>query len=248
MPMPPSTITSNLQTGGIQYQTALKNAQNASKSMMLQAGLTGNTDAFVPQDYAVTGTTAPTAASFNGLSYGPQGAYSEAYQAGGNIAAEQASASRSRGLGGGGLAAQRQELATMQTQSGAANVTAGLVQGLGDQLSSVEQAGATEKQRIVDANLKAAEDAAKVSTGYQATPEVAAATPTTNAATTLAPNSVGAPVKVTNLANYKVKGNPTGDKKPTNPKPGQSFKSSGGVTFVWRTGGPAGAGWYRKGK
>jgi hypothetical protein len=106
----------------------------------------------------VSGTLSPEdlAKMTAGTSYGAEGAYSEAYQAGGNIAAEQAMQSRSRGLGGGGLAAQRQELALMQTQGGAADVTKGLVQGIGEQYGVAQQANVDELQRQADAKVAAA--------------------------------------------------------------------------------------------
>jgi hypothetical protein len=62
-----------------------------------------------------------------GTSYGAEGGYSEAYQAGANVAADQAMQSRSRGLGKGGLASQRQELALMQTQSNALRMLLGIL-------------------------------------------------------------------------------------------------------------------------
>ena len=151
-----STLTSNLQTGGVQFQTALRNSQNAVSSLLRQAGVImpgggaagGIGGAFDP--YNVVGGQAFDASSLTGTGYGSEGAYSEAYQAGGNIAAEQAMQLRSRGLGGGGLAAQRQELALMQTQGGAAAVTKSLIEGIGTQYGVAQQADVDELQRQAD--------------------------------------------------------------------------------------------------
>jgi hypothetical protein len=85
-----SVLTSNLQTGGAQFQNALANSQNAINALLRQAGVTGDTSGYSAAG-AVGGGGAPTLGT---LSYGPEGAFSEAYQAGGNIAAEQAIASR----------------------------------------------------------------------------------------------------------------------------------------------------------
>jgi hypothetical protein len=150
-----SVLTSNLQTGGAQFQAALANSQNAINALLRQAGVTGDTSGYSAAG-AVGGGAAPTLGT---LSYGPEGAFSEAYQAGGNIAAEQAMQSRSRGLGTGGLAAQRQELALMQTQQGAGDVTRALAEGIGAQYGIAQQADVDERIRLADA-AKAAADAA----------------------------------------------------------------------------------------
>lgn len=173
-----SVLTSNLQTGGVQFQAALRNSQNAVSSLLRQAGVimpgggaaSGVGGAFDPANM-VSGTLSPEdlAKMTAGTSYGAEGAYSEAYQAGGNIAAEQAMQSRSRGLGGGGLAAQRQELALMQTQGGAADVTKGLVQGIGEQYGVAQQANVDELVRQSEARTAAANLAAE--SGSIVTPE-----------------------------------------------------------------------------
>jgi hypothetical protein len=145
-----SVLTSNLQTGGAQFQAALANSQNAINALLRQAGVTGDTSGYSAAG-AVGGGGAPTLGT---LSYGPEGAFSEAYQAGGNIAAEQAMQSRSRGLGTGGLAAQRQELALMQTRQGAGDVTRALAEGIGTQYGAAQQADVDERIRMADAAKK----------------------------------------------------------------------------------------------
>ena len=59
-------------------------------------------------------------------------------------------------------------------------------------------------------------------------------------------NTKGGIVKAASRGNYKDKVNPKGANLPKNPKAGQSFKGKGGVTSVYRPGGPKGAGWYKK--
>jgi hypothetical protein len=176
-----SVLTSNLQTGGAQFQAALANSQNAINALLRQAGVTGDTSGYSAAG-AVGGGGAPTLGT---LSYGPEGAFSEAYQAGGNIAAEQAMQSRSRGLGRGGLAAQRQELALMQTQQGAGDVTRALAEGIGTQYGVAQQADVDERIRIADA-AKAAADAAAATgsiTNPDAVSSVAAVGPPTEPGT-----------------------------------------------------------------
>ena len=176
-----SVLTSNLQTGGAQFQAALANSQNAINALLRQAGVTGDTSGYSAAN-AVGGGGAPTLGT---LSYGPEGAFSEAYQAGGNIAAEQAMQSRSRGLGRGGLAAQRQELALMQTEQGAGDVTRALAEGIGTQYGVAQQADVDERIRIADA-AKAAADAAAATgsiTNPDAVSSVAAVGPPTEPGT-----------------------------------------------------------------
>ena len=176
-----SVLTSNLQTGGAQFQAALANSQNAINALLRQAGVTGDTSGYSAAG-AVGGGGAPTLGT---LSYGPEGAFSEAYQAGGNIAAEQAMQSRSRGLGRGGLAAQRQELALMQTQQGAGDVTRALAEGIGTQYGVAQQADVDERIRIADAATKAADVAAATGsiTNPDAVSSVAAVGPPTEPGT-----------------------------------------------------------------
>lgn len=176
-----SVLTSNLQTGGAQFQAALANSQNAINALLRQAGVTGDTSGYSAAG-AVGGGGAPTLGT---LSYGPEGAFSEAYQAGGNIAAEQAMQSRSRGLGRGGLAAQRQELALMQTQQGAGDVTRALAEGIGTQYGAAQQADVDERIRMADAATKAADVAAATGsiTNPDAVSSVAAVGPPTEPGT-----------------------------------------------------------------
>jgi hypothetical protein len=50
----------------------------------------------------------------------------------------------------------------------------------------------------------------------------------------------------TNRGNYTVKGSPGGS-PPANPEPGRVFVGPQGVKWVYRTQGPKGSGWYKKG-
>jgi hypothetical protein len=237
-----SVLTSNQQTGGAQWQNAVANSQNAINALFRAAGVTGDTSGYSAAN-AVGG--AAGAPALGTLTYGPEGGFSEAYQAGGNIAAEQASASRSRGLGRGGLAAQRQELALMQTQQGAAEVTRALTEGIGEQYGIVQQADAEEITRLAN-TAKASADAAAAA-GSITNPEVTvpevAAPPDPMAA--IAPSTSGGIMPVGQRDEYKKKGTPGGGGVPKNPPLGQVFKGSGGVTWVYRNR-PNGPGWYKR--
>jgi len=231
-----SVLTSNLQTGGAQFQTALANSQNAINALLRQAGVTGDTSGYSAAG-AVGGGGAPT---LGNISYGAEGGYSEAYQAGGNIASDAAMQSRSRGLGGGGLAAQRQELALMQTQKGAADITSALTQGIGEQYGIAQQANADELVRQADVATALANSAA--GTGSITNPEVAAPA---DVGANIAPGTSGGILPVGERGAYKKKGTPGGTGVPRNPPLGQIHKGDGGVTWVYRNQ-PNGPGWYKK--
>jgi len=245
-----TNLVTSQQTGASQFASALANSQSAVRNLLAGAGIRmpgggtpGMGDAWDPAGFTPGATlsadqiTSMTA----GTSYGSEGGYSEAYQAGANVASDQAMQSRSRGLGTGGLAGQRQELALMQTQAGAADVTRNLISGVSDAYGNVNNAFVNERERLA---AEAAKTADLIASGSVVNPEV---TPDAPAAIAFPPNSVGPTVAASNRGNYTKKGNPQGDKVPKNPKPGVSYKGNGGVTFVYRSEGPKGPGWYSKG-
>ncbi len=236
-----TVLTSNMQTGGAQFQAAIERSQNTINSLLRAAGVTGDLSGYSAAG-AVGGAAPPTLGS---ITYGPEGGYSEAYQAGGNIAAEQAAMSRSRGLAGGGLAAQRQELALMQTQQGAADITRALIGGIGEQYQAAQQADVDERIRLAGETTSAADTAA--AGGPVTNPEPEASAPVTAAAASAAtpPNTAGPDIPSSERAAYTKKGTPGGN-APKNPKPGNTFKGDGGVFWVYRSQGPGGPGWYKK--
>jgi len=59
-------------------------------------------------------------------------------------------------------------------------------------------------------------------------------------------NAKGGILKPSNRGAYNTKATPQG-KVPKAPTAGQTFTGKAGVNFVYRTGGPKGAGWYKKG-
>ena len=63
----------------------------------------------------------------------------------------------------------------------------------------------------------------------------------------VAPDSVGPTILTSNRGNFKRKGNPQGTNVPKNPKPGTPYTDTAGATFVYRSKGPKGPGWYSKG-
>ena len=64
-----SVLTSNLQTGGAQFQAALANSQNAINELLRRAGVTGDTSGYSAAG-AVGGGAAPT---LGNISYGAEG-------------------------------------------------------------------------------------------------------------------------------------------------------------------------------
>lgn len=244
-----TNLVTSQQTGATQFANALAKSQSAVRSLLAGAGITrpgggtpGVGDAWDPSTFTAGEQLTPEqiAAMTAGTSYGAEGGYSEAYQAGGNIAADQAMQSRSRGLGSGGLASQRQELALMQTNAGAADVTKDLLSGVATAYGDVNSAYVDEQGRLAAAATAAADAAA----GGDTTNDAAA--PVVAPPVVVKPNSVGPTIPVTNRGNFDKPGNPQGSGVPKNPKPGMSFKGSGGVTFVYRGDGPKGKGWYSK--
>ena len=238
-----TNLVTSQQTGASQFASALANSQSAVRNLLAGAGIRmpgggtpGMGDAWDPAGFTPGATLTPDQITgmTAGTSYGAEGGYSEAYQAGGNIAADQAMQSRSRGLGTGGLAGQRQELALMQTQAGAADVTRNLIGGVSDAYGNVNNAYVNEQERLA---AEAAKTADLIASGSIVNPEVTPAAP-------VSPTGL---VATTNRGNYTTKGNPQGDKVPKNPKPGTPYTDTAGATFVYRSKGPKGPGWYSKG-
>jgi hypothetical protein len=244
-----TNLVTSQQQGASQFASALANSQSAVRSLLAGAGIrmpnggtAGVGDAWDPAGFTPgAALTADQITSMTaGTSYGAEGGYSEAYQAGANVAADQAMQSRSRGLGKGGLASQRQELALMQTQSNAADVTKNLIAGVSGAYGDVNSAYVNEQERIAAEDAKTAD---LIAAGSVVNPEVAAPVA---APVAIQPGSVGPIVATSNRGNYVKKGTPRGPDVPKNPKPGRSYKGTGGVTFVYRSEGPKGPGWYHK--
>ncbi len=242
-----TVLTSNQQAGGAQFQAALQRSQNTINMLLRQAGVAGDTSGYNAERMLSGEATDP--ANLAKLSYGPEGAFSEAYQAGGNVAAEQAAMSRSSGLAGGGLAAQRQELALMQTQQGAGDVSRALIGGIGEQYQAAQQADADEIIRLAGVSTGVADTAAAGGsvTNPEASAPVAPVAPVAapTAAESTPPNTAGPNIPPSERAAYTKKGNP-GGKEPKNPAPGDTFKGAGGLFWVYRSHGPGGPGWYKK--
>jgi len=173
----------------------------------------------------------------SGTTYGSVGGFSEAYQAGSNTAGDVAANTASAGLGSGGLAAQRQELALASTKGGVSKVTAGLSEGVGEQYGNLGTSYVNYQDNITSAKIQ------------EGTETVVAPTtePDAPMAPTLpgAPNSSGGIIPIKERQSYKEKGTPKGSGIPTKPVLGQTFKGSGGVIWVYRNQ-PKGAGWYKK--
>lgn len=173
----------------------------------------------------------------SGTTYGSVGGFSEAYQAGSNTAGDTAAATASAGLGSGGLAAQRQELALASTKEGVGKVTASLGAGVGEQYGNLGTSYADYQDSIT---------AAAIQKGTETVVD-----PTTEPAAPTAPtlpgvaNSAGGVIPINERQSYNVKGVPKGTAIPAKPVLGQTFKGDGGVTWVYRNQ-PKGAGWYKK--
>ena len=111
------------------------------------------------------------------------------------------------------------------------------------QYGNVNSAYVDEQGRLAGAATSAADAVAGGSTTNDAAAPIVAPPPPP---VVVKPNSVGPTIPVTNRGNFDKPGKPTGSNVPKNPKPGMSFKGSGGVTFVYRGDGPKGKGWYSK--
>jgi len=125
-------------------------------------------------------------------------------------------------------------------------------QGLASQQAVQDFQGAVAEANLAQASAKAdlagASAALDTATGDETpVPKPEGAKTDPKSLLPLRKNTAGGIVKATNRGNYKTKVNPKGGNLPKNPKAGQSFKGKGGVTSVYRPGGPDGAGWYKKG-
>ena len=125
-------------------------------------------------------------------------------------------------------------------------------QGLASQAAVQDFQGAVAEANLAQATAKSdlagAEAALDTASGDEtAVPKPEGAKTDPKSLLPLRKNTAGGIVKTTNRGNYKIKVKPKGANLPKNPKAGQSFKGKGGVTSVFRTGGPDGAGWYKKG-
>ena len=173
----------------------------------------------------------------SGTTYGSVGGFSEAYQAGSNTAGDVAANTASAGLGSGGLARQRQELALANTKSGVGKVTAGLGEGVGEQYGNLGTSYKDYQDNITAAAVQ------------KGTETVVAPTtePDAPTAPTLpgVPNSAGGIIPIKERQAYTEKGTPRGTAIPEKPVLGQTFQGNGGIIWVYRNQ-PKGAGWYKK--
>ena len=171
-----STSSDMLRRGDEQWRDATSNARMNIDSMLRAAGVvkrdpaTGNytsqsaSNAFNPNSLMdangkpKTLSSEEMASMTSGTTYGSVGGFSEAYQAGANMAGDTAANTASAGLSGGGLAAQRQELALASTKAGVKEVTTSLQGGVGTQYGNVATSYNDYQTNMADATTLAASE------------------------------------------------------------------------------------------
>lgn len=253
-------LTSAAGNAAVAYQDALNQARNTQNALLRQYGFTmmGPTGdysveaaqrAFDPNvlfDRATGGIDqAKLAELAKGLTVGTGGLFGEIARGGATAEAEAIMGARAAGLRG-GLAQQRRELAETMTTSQVSQAKNEFLAGLGEAMSPI--GGAFQNLRIAEAQDKLAmEEAAAIQAGLPTMPAEETVTP--EAATPSALDKVftsGGILPSASRGAYNASWKKT-ENTPKNPKPGQAFVTKSGDRIIYRTAGPKGAGWYKKG-
>jgi hypothetical protein len=237
------SATDNYGKANTAFALALQQASNQREAAMIGLGADFSSQAgkvYTPNEVGGmlggagldAGTTIKTGFGEGALATIDKTAVGNVYQ--------QQEALDERGVGGtSGISQQAKAL--VGDQQGLASQQA--VQDFQGQVAEANLAQATAKADLADAGA-----ALDTATGDEtAVPKPEGAKTDPKSLLPLRKNTAGRLVKASNRGNYKAKVNPKGANLPKNPKAGQSFKGKGGVTSVYRPGGPDGAGWYKKG-
>lgn len=265
------SVPANAIQGGLAFNAALGDARNFVNETFARYGwqmptATGSytsaaageafdpnlTLSFDPNTGAMT-SKMPTQATGQ---YGTTGLFAETAQAGASGEADVTSELRSRGIMTGGLAGQRRQLAETMASRQMGEVSSELFGGIGGAYSNVGQSyldyligKTTGEQTGASAGAEVAPVTGGVVPPVVPPPVVVPPTPvTTGTPAGMEGVKPGTPQiePATNRGNYNKKGSPGGN-VPGNPAPGQIFVGAQGVKWVYRTQGPNGSGWYKKG-
>ena len=263
------SVPANAIQGSIAFRQAVEDAGNAVDQMMMQYGWQtpgaggqysniAAGDAYDPDkvltfdDQGKAVMNMPTV----GGQYGTTGLFAQSAQ---ETAAEEAQARlgmRASGITG-GLARQREVLSESLGRQRMGALSGQLFAGLGQEYGTVRGSYsdllAAQVEDATAAGTGQAENATLTDPNAAVPPlpmvEEPVAPVAPEPASTIIPaakNTVGGILPSGSRGNYNRRGNPTGSNLPKNPKAGQVYKGEGGVTFVYRSNGPAGKGWYRK--
>jgi hypothetical protein len=253
-------LTSAAGQAAVAYQDALNQARNTQNALLRQYGFTAPgvggeysveaaQRAFDPNvlfDKATGGIDQARLQQLaGGLRMGTSGVFGEIARGGASAEAEAVLASRTAGLRG-GLAEQRRRLAETQTATQTSQAQQEFLAGLGEAMAPI--GGAFQRLQISQAEAKAQEEAARAAAStLPQTPEAEAAAEAAEPAASVfgqGQNVAGGILSAGSRGAYKTKGTPKGNVPAK--KPGQTFTGAGGVKWVYRPQGPAGAGWYKK--
>jgi hypothetical protein len=267
-----AAVADNAMRAGLAYRGAVEDYGNFIDSAMREYGWTsrdasgnysvkGAQDAFDPDQliqYDAAGRPTFDQAALlertSGGQYGTTGLFASTAQAGAAAEAQARAGVRGRGITGGGLAAQQERLAETMTQSEMGGVSGALFsdimsryKGLGKAYEDVRAGEVTDAaiiagQQVEDTSLYGDVEPPPAVSDAPVAPPAASSGPMPTQ-----PNSAGGILGSGSRGNYKVKGNPQGSNKPANPEPGRMFQGAGGITWVYRSNGPTGKGWYKKG-
>jgi len=246
----------------IAYRDALNQAQNTQNALLRQYGFVapdasgaytveGAQGAFDPNTLFDKATGGIDKAKLENLAknlqVGGTGRLADISRAGATGEAEAVMEVRQRlGEGiGGGLMAQRRSLAESIAAGQLGAAKSEFLTGLGEAMSPI--GSAFQQLQIATAQDKADEEAAKAYAGtlpQEGEQEAAAASAAPSALDKIF--SSGGVLPSGSRGAYNKRWNKT-ENTPKNPKPGQAFTSKSGDRIVYRTAGPKGAGWYKKG-
>ncbi len=261
-------VADNAIRASMAYRGAVEDYGNFIDSAMREYGWTmpdatgsysvqGAQDAFDP-DRTIqfdasgrpTGTPGSIAASTSGGQYGTTGLFARTAQESAALEAQEMASMRGRGFGAGsGLGRQVESRLETGAKESIGEVSKSLFGdifskygALGKQYEGVKTAEATDAM-INAQNLAMLNAISNPVVASESAPDGAA--PTASTSTSQGPKT-GDIMPSTNRGNYTVAGKPGGHSgKPG--KPGEVVVGSGGVTWVYRTNGPKGANWYKKG-
>ena len=173
---------------------------------------------------------------------GGKGVFADISRAGATAEADVLAGDRARGFGGdikSGLTAQRRGLAEAITGERTTGAKEQFLGGIGTSIGGLGESWRNLQTGMAEDAMSTAET---TGTSY-ANESVVPPTTTPSATPSYTPGqqiNAGAEVSA-----FTRKQDPRGN-KPTNPKPREVFRGTGGVMFIYRPSGPNGPGWYRK--
>lgn len=254
-------ISSGTSTAAIAYRNAINQSQDATNALFRSYGwampgangysVESAQGAFDPSklfDINTGGIDIDKVKAMAGtMGYGSKGILADIERGGAGSEADVAMQLRGAGLTKGGLAAQRRGLAETMTARQMTGAKSEFLTGLAGAYAPL----GTAYQDVVAEKIAAEANTSLSGADANATPNYETPVPppvTAQPVNAIPANTVGEDIMpAADRQAYTVKGTPSGS-VPAKPKGGMIFKGAGGVPWVYRTAGPKGPGWYKKGR